>query len=132
MDGLPGLFVPGSMEGDAARETMGNIGSGLGTSISFAQSAGQQIAMKHFKLKRNVFRTTLMLLMLLFETATATAQPQSIVKGIVVDKENSPVIGASVIQKGTVNGAITDLNGNFALPMQGNKPHGRSLCTNHS
>lgn len=45
MDGLPGLFVPGSMEGDAARETMGNIGSGLGTSISFAQSAGQQIAM---------------------------------------------------------------------------------------
>jgi conjugative transposon TraM protein len=45
MDGLPGLFVPGSMEGDAARETMGNIGSGLGTSISFAQSAEQQIAM---------------------------------------------------------------------------------------
>jgi len=45
MDGLPGLFIPGSMEGDAARETMGNIGSGLGTSISFAQSAGQQIAM---------------------------------------------------------------------------------------
>jgi len=45
MDGLSGLSVPGSMEGDAARETMGNIGSGLGTSISFAQSAGQQIAM---------------------------------------------------------------------------------------
>jgi conjugative transposon TraM protein len=45
MDGQAGLFVPGSMEGDAARETMGNIGSGLGTSISFAQSAGQQIAM---------------------------------------------------------------------------------------
>lgn len=79
--------------------------------------------MKHFKLKRNVFRTTLMLLMLLFETATATAQSQSIVKGIVVDKENSPVIGASVIQKETVNGAITDVNGSFALTMQGNKPH---------
>ena len=30
---------------DAAKEAMANIGAGLGTSISFAQSAGQQVAM---------------------------------------------------------------------------------------
>lgn len=45
VDGQKGLFIPSSMEGDAMRESLGNMGSGLGTSISFAQSAGQQIAM---------------------------------------------------------------------------------------
>ena len=45
VDGQKGIFIPGSMEGDAMREALGNMGSGLGTSISFAQSAGQQIAM---------------------------------------------------------------------------------------
>ena len=44
-DGQKGLSVPSSMEQEAFNEAMGNIGSGLGTSISFAQSAGQQVAM---------------------------------------------------------------------------------------
>ena len=45
MDGQKGLSVPSSMEQEAFNEAMANIGSGLGTSISFAQSAGQQVAM---------------------------------------------------------------------------------------
>lgn len=44
-DGIKGLSVPSSLEQEAAKEALANIGGGLGTSISFAQSAGQQIAM---------------------------------------------------------------------------------------
>ena len=44
-DGQKGLSVPSSMEQEAFNEAMANIGSGLGTSISFARSAGQQMAM---------------------------------------------------------------------------------------
>lgn len=44
-DGQKGLSVPSSMEQEAFNEAMANIGSGLDTSISFAQSAGQQVAM---------------------------------------------------------------------------------------
>ena len=44
-DGIKGLSVPSSLEQEAAKEALANIGGGLGTSISFAQSAGQQVAM---------------------------------------------------------------------------------------
>lgn len=44
-DGQKGISVPSSMEQEAFNEAMANIGSGLGTSISFARSAGQQVAM---------------------------------------------------------------------------------------
>ena len=37
------------------------------------------------------------------------------VKGRVVDAANEAVIGASVQEKGTANGAITDMDGNFTL-----------------
>ncbi len=37
------------------------------------------------------------------------------VKGVVKDANGEPIIGASVLQKGTTNGIITDLDGNFTL-----------------
>ncbi len=37
------------------------------------------------------------------------------VKGVVLDSNNEPVIGANVIEKGTTNGIVTDLEGNFTL-----------------
>jgi len=37
------------------------------------------------------------------------------VKGKVVDSKGEPVIGAGVLVKGTTNGAITDLDGNYSL-----------------
>ena len=37
------------------------------------------------------------------------------VKGVVKDATGESVIGASVVQKGTSNGIITDIDGNFAL-----------------
>ena len=39
------------------------------------------------------------------------------VTGVVVDETGEPVIGASVLEKGTTNGTITDLDGNFTLPV---------------
>jgi len=47
-------------------------------------------------------------------TLGAAAQDNSI-KGNVVDAAGQPVIGASVLVKGTLNGANTDIDGNFQL-----------------
>lgn len=46
----------------------------------------------------------------------ATEQLQSMtVTGVVLDATGDPVIGASVVEKGTTNGGITDVNGKFTL-----------------
>lgn len=42
-------------------------------------------------------------------------QQSKVVKGVVVDKSGEPVIGANVVVKGTTNGSITDLDGNFSI-----------------
>lgn len=43
-----------------------------------------------------------------------------VVKGNVVSKlDNEPLIGVSVMQKGTANGAVTDMDGNYELKIQG-------------
>ena len=44
-EGMKGLCIETSLEREAAKEAMANIGGGLGTSISFARSAGQPVAM---------------------------------------------------------------------------------------
>lgn len=51
-------------------------------------------------------------------TTAATAQT---ISGTVKDGDGEPVIGATVVEKGTSNGAITDLNGNFTLKATGKK-----------
>ena len=45
------------------------------------------------------------------------AQDSQTIKGMVRDVTGEPLIGASVIEKGTNNGVITDVDGNFP-PMQ--------------
>lgn len=42
-------------------------------------------------------------------------QQSGTVKGVVVDANGDPVIGANVMLKGTTNGTITDFGGNFTL-----------------
>jgi iron complex outermembrane receptor protein len=37
------------------------------------------------------------------------------VRGVVTDAENEPVTGANIVEKGTTNGAVSDLDGNFIL-----------------
>ena len=73
-------------------------------------------------LRRNVFRATTMLLVLLFGVFTVSAQTPKSVKGVVADKENNSIIGASVLQKGTNNGVVTDLDGKFMLTMKEGAP----------
>ena len=47
---------------------------------------------------------------------------QNVVKGTVLDANNEPVIGASVIEKGNPkNGTVTDIDGNFTLNLKAGK-----------
>lgn len=48
-------------------------------------------------------------------------QQTYIIKGKVVDAQGEPIIGANIIEKGTTNGVITDVNGEFMLKTS-NKP----------
>ena len=66
-------------------------------------------------IKSKGFEHRLLLIMWgLLLSLSAFAQ-QITVKGHVVDATGEPVIGASVIEKGSSNGTITDMDGNFIL-----------------
>lgn len=54
--------------------------------------------------------------------------PERKVTGRVVDKDGEPLIGASVAVKGTTNGAVTDLDGNFTIS---NVPAGAVLVISY-
>ena len=41
------------------------------------------------------------------------------IKGIVTDVNGEPIVGANVVEKGTTNGTITDIDGNFSLNVSG-------------
>jgi conjugative transposon TraM protein len=43
-DGQEGIYVPGTLELDAAKEIAANMGNAVGTSFTLTQNAGQQIA----------------------------------------------------------------------------------------
>ena len=60
-------------------------------------------------------RFTLSVLFLLCISIGAIAQNKITLRGTVVDNTNQTVIGASVIEKGTTNGTVTDVNGKFVL-----------------
>ncbi len=71
-------------------------------------------------MKSKGFERRLLLIMWgLFLSLSAFAQQISI-KGHVVDATGEPVIGASVVEKGTTNGTITDVDGNFSLSVPTN------------
>jgi TonB-linked SusC/RagA family outer membrane protein len=53
-------------------------------------------------------------------TSVQRVQQQKTVKGSVQDA-NGPIVGASVLVKGTGNGAVTDLDGNFSLDVSPNQ-----------
>ncbi|MBR1570117.1 MAG: TonB-dependent receptor [Bacteroidales bacterium] len=46
---------------------------------------------------------------------TLSAQQRVTISGTVVDDQGEPMIAAGVVQKGTTNGTITDLEGNYTL-----------------
>lgn len=64
-------------------------------------------------------------LMLTAVSAIAMASyAQSTVKGTVKDANGEPIVGVSVIVKGTGTGVITDIDGNYSIP---NVKQGQSL-----
>lgn len=60
---------------------------------------------------------------LVSKKAAQEAQPQKSIKGQVTDAvTGEPVIGASIIQKGTDNGVIADIDGNFSFAVPEGTP----------
>ena len=53
--------------------------------------------------------------MLLSLCMTAAFAQQGAIKGKILDENGEPIIGANVVEKGTTNGTITDLDGNYTL-----------------
>ena len=53
--------------------------------------------------------------LLSFCMAVVAFAQQGAVKGKVLDEQGEPIIGANVVEKGTTNGTITDLDGNYSL-----------------
>lgn len=57
----------------------------------------------------------ILLLLCIFSLTALQAVAQQRVTGQVMDERGEPIIGASIREKGTSNGSITDLDGNFSL-----------------
>ncbi len=68
--------------------------------------------MKHFE-------RFLMSMLLMFASTIVLAQTE--ITGTVVDPQGEPVIGATVMEKGTSNGTVTDFDGNFKLKVAAGK-----------
>ena len=47
--------------------------------------------------------------------SVSVAAQKTVVKGNILDKDNLPIIGANILEKGTSNGTISDVDGNFTL-----------------
>lgn len=67
--------------------------------------------------KMKSFRIVLLLLFL----TVATSMSAQMVKGTVKDSNGEPVIGATVMEEGTKNGVVTDLDGNFTIGLSKSK-----------
>jgi iron complex outermembrane receptor protein len=70
--------------------------------------------MKQVKKAIGSFRK-IAILSLMMHLCLATVFAQTTVKGKVLDEFGEPIIGANVMEKGTTNGTITDLYGNYSF-----------------
>ena len=76
----------------------------------------------HEKNRRKILsgsRKIFFAILAMFLSLSASAQ-QITASGQVLDAQKEPLIGVSVQEKGTSNGAITDLDGNFTLNVKQN------------
>ena len=85
--------------------------------ISLPNTLITKLAMK------SLFRKVILTAALIAASVSAMAQ-QVTASGVVKDTKGVPVIGASVIQTGTNNGVISDIDGTFSL----NVPQGAMLA----
>lgn len=54
------------------------------------------------------------------ETVNAVTQNKRVIKGHISDTHGEPLIGVSVLIKGTANGTITDINGDYSIEVANN------------
>jgi len=64
----------------------------------------------------------------LFCLSIGVAFSQTRITGSVVDENGEPVIGASILVKGTTMGTVTDIDGNFTLTVP---PDGKTLVVSY-
>ena len=66
-------------------------------------------------MSKSLFRRMTAVALSLLVGWTLAAQQRVTISGVVTDDQNEPMIAAGVVQKGTTNGTITDLDGSFTL-----------------
>ena len=54
------------------------------------------------------------------ESVTVVAQQKRTITGTVIDNFGEPIIGANIVEKGTTNGIITDVDGKFSISIGNN------------
>lgn len=87
-----------NMVSKSIREVLDNLSTQLG--LNYSQK-GSYIVLSSHKAKET--------------SAPVVAQQKKTITGVVTDDLGEPIIGANVIEKGTTNGIITDINGKFTL-----------------
>lgn len=70
------------------------------------------------KKNNSLKRLTASVLFLIMTIFFLSAQEPMTVRGKIVDDQNEPMIGVSVLEKGTSNGVTTDLDGNYQLSVR--------------
>lgn len=76
--------------------------------------------MKHLFLSMSAGNKRRSLLLWAVLTLSVMLQAQNItVQGIVKDVMGEPLPGVNIVEKGTTNGVISDLDGNFTLSVKG-------------
>ena len=73
----------------------------------------------HWPHMSNLCKRFLLGMMLVFASTLTYAQTE--ITGTVVDETGEGVIGATIMEKGTSNGTVTDLDGNFTLKVEPGK-----------
>lgn len=80
-------------------------------------------------MNKDILSKIYILILLICCPFIATAQTSAVsVNGIITDKTNEPLIGASIVVEGTQTGTVTDLDGKFQL----NVPVGKSILITYT
>jgi hypothetical protein len=74
--------------------------------------------LKFFR-KRDTWRKILFMLCIPC-CCSLTVLAQKRISGTVVDVNDEPIIGVNVVERGTTNGTVTDVDGNFSLSVREN------------
>ena len=61
------------------------------------------------------------LVLLLCMLISSAMYAQKRVTGVVLDDQQYPIPGATIMERGTSNGVITDVNGNYSIEVAGNE-----------